>query len=224
MRPPWETDADNRLMRRRNLHTMPWLCLLPLMFLCGCLGRPSNPAATRPATDISPAQATAGYWLDQPGVISVTAMNYDALWNAAEQAARDDLFVIDRHDYREGVLTTNPVTSRQFFEFWRDDALTPYDVARSSLQTIRRSIRFTFLRDSGGRWTVTPKVLVEQYSTVGRRVIYADTYQSFTDPGGQYGSIESDQGVNLPTQYWFAIGRDHVMEKKLAQQIQRLLK
>jgi hypothetical protein len=194
------------------------------LLLTGCITAPSHPAATQPATVVDPHQADPAYWMARPAVASASGDDYDRLWNAAEQAARDDLFPIDRRDYRGGVLTTEPVISKQFFEFWRNDAVTVNALARSSLQTIRRSIHFEFVRKKGGGWSVTPKVIVEEFSTVGRRPTYVGAYQSISDPGGTVGSIEADQGIYLTAQYWFAIGRDHPLERKLAQAIQRRMK
>jgi hypothetical protein len=192
-----------------------------LLLLSACITAPSNPAATQPATKIDPHQADPAYWLARPAVASATSDNYDRLWDASEKVARDDLFPIDRRDYRDGVLTTEPVISKQFFEFWRDDVLTAKGLARSSLQTIRRSIHFDFIRLDSGGWSVSPKVVVEQFASAGRRITYVGAYQSITDPGGTVGSTEADEGIYITAQYWFAIGRDPSLERKLAKQIEQ---
>ncbi len=219
----WKMENGNK--RRPRASSFPFaIFLFPLFLLSGCIGAPSRPAATQPATAVDARQADPAYWLEQPAVALVHSDDYDRLWDAAQWTARDYLFSIDRRDYRDGVLTTEPMVSRQFFEVWRKDVPAAGDLARSSLQTIRRSIRFTFTRQAGGGWSVTPKVLVEQFASAGRRLSYVGAYQAITVPGGTIGSTEMDEGIYLPAQYWFPIGRDYALERKLARTIRQRLK
>lgn len=145
--------------------------------------------------------------------------DFEALWQAAERTAKDHGFRIDRRDYRLGIMTTDPLTSKQFFELWRSDEATAHDVAQSSLNTIRRTIHFEFQRREDGTFIVAPKVLVEQLANVGHRITSAVQYQSVFDPSLQRGSAEEDQGTVLPQRYWYAIGRDETMEKILAGEV-----
>jgi len=211
-----------------SLHRCLFLrCALGALMLAaasGCITGPSNPAATQPATAIDPSRADPAYWLKQPGVVTVRSDNYDRLWNAAAQTAQRDLFTLDRQDYRAGVLTTLPLISKQWFEPWRRDVVTAKDLARSSLQSIRRTIHFDLARTDDGQYVLTPKVLVEQFSTVGRRLTYVGNYRNASDPGAQLGSAELDEGVALTAQYWFAIGRDPALEKQLAESIRDRLR
>lgn len=194
-----------------------------LLSAAGCITGPSRPAATQPATAIEPAQADPLYWYRQPAVVAVRDANYERLWSAAQSVARDYFFTLDREDYREGVLTTLPLTSMQWFEFWRRDVVTVNDLARSSLQTLRRTIHFKVEKDPDGGYRLSPKVLIEQYATVGQRLTYVGYYTRASDVGRQVGSVEMDEGQANPPQYWFAIGRDHALEKRLAESIRHEL-
>lgn len=115
-------------------------------------------------------RATAAYWFSRPAVASVTSHDYGKLWDACAQTLRNDQFDIDEEDYREGVLTTWPMISKQFFEIWRSDAGTFYDVMVDSLQTIRHSVRFDLSRGPDGTYVARPKVLIEQSSHPERRI------------------------------------------------------
>ena len=50
--------------------------------------------------------------------------DFDDLWEAARRVARRMGMRIDRSDVRNGVMTTAPNISQQFFEIWRGDAVT----------------------------------------------------------------------------------------------------
>ena len=175
-----------------------WVAVAALA--AGCVKDRPPAATTRPVTDVDPARATPEYWLRQPSTVHALSTEFRPLWDAAEDVARAHHFTIDRRDYRFGLLTTHPVISKQFFELWRQDASSAGDVFENSLGTIRRSVRFEFAEENG-RFQVSPKVLVERFSAI--------------DPEYQ---IQDDA-----TSYWYTIGRDHGLEKRLAAMIQKRL-
>lgn len=179
------------------------------LFLAGCAGSSGRDG---PASGPTTAAVV--------GAKTVTASSFERLWNACAQVARDRHFAIDRRDYRGGVLTTEPLTSAQFFEPWRRDAITFDAVAESSLSTIRRTIRFEFTRHADGTFSVVPHVLVERYSSAERRITSAQLYRSAFRKTTATGSRETDRGVALPTRYWYRIGNDPALEKDLAEAVQ----
>ena len=152
---------------------------------------------------------------------TVTADDFDRLWRACADVARDRQFVIDRQDYRGGVLTTEPLVSAQFFEPWRRDAITADAVAESSLATIRRTIRFAFTRGDTGTFSVVPQVIVERYSSAERRITNAMLYRNVFKRTTATGTRESDRGVQLPARYWYRIGNDTALEADLSRQVRR---
>ena len=154
---------------------------------------------------------------------TVTASDFDRLWRACADVARDRQFVIDRQDYRGGVLTTEPLVSAQFFEPWRRDAITAEAVAESSLATIRRTIRFAFTRADDGTFTVVPQVIVERYSSAERRITNAMLYRNVFKRTTATGTRESDRGVQLPARYWYRIGNDEALAADLAEAVRRRL-
>ena len=185
-------------------------CLLGLALLAGCASR-------RPASRDDPRSATLAYWAEQPAIVRTVAPDYADLWNAAEEASSRFGFSLATTDYRGGLLTTEPSISPQFFEVWHDELRTAGDIAESSLATIRRRLRFEFTRTRDGRYVVEPKVIVERLSLAERRITNAIDYRGTLGPGEQqrFGpAAPAGQGS-----YWYAIGRDHDLERSLANRI-----
>jgi hypothetical protein len=203
--------------------------------LVGCASaskKTSLPATTRPSTMPASTQPTGSatgrtqYWFNQPGVVSVHAGNFDALWHACEDAARHFGFWIDREDFRGGLITTQPLTSKQFWEFWRNDVATLEDVANSSLATYRRTLRFDIDKQKDGGFVATPRVVIERYSR-SEQPITASVYlrNAFRTQrhNRNYGTRETDRGVALPRKYWYATGRDEAIEREVAKAVAKRL-
>ena len=193
-------------MKRRTGTVPIWLAAA---LLVGCGGKiTSHPGAATQSTrvtEVDPQTAEPQYWLRQPAVAQVTHSDRTALWEAAEDTARQWMFVIDRRDHRGGVLTTEPMVSKQWFELWRKDAGTGEDVAEASLGPIRRSIHFEFRQDADGTHSVAPRVLVERMSRVDERNV------------GLIAQFET-----APV-YWYALRRDEAMERKVAEAVRSRL-
>ena len=204
--------------------------LLPLMLLCSCMGNPANPATTRPATAVDPKSADPAYWYAQPGVADVESPDFTALWKSCKLAARDDGFDIDRPGYRDGLMTTPPLVSKQIFQPWRSDVVNDQDLMQSTLGTVRRTIHFEIARTGSApdaAWECIPKVVVERFSIVEHRITNASEYRDiFTLTRSELTmeqENERDPTNKVPPLYWYAIGRDHGLERQLADQIRQHL-
>ena len=182
---------------------MKILCVVVLMFVgAGCMGsHPANRATTRPVTDVDPALAEKEYWLAKPAVAEARG-SFDALWAACEQTAHEYFFRIDRRDQRSGLMTTEPMITKQWWEWWRKDAGTFYDTKEATIANIRRTIFFQFKKDGENIYSVAPKILVEKESRV--------------DP-------KYKQDIEGPPTYWYSLRRDEVLEKKVANSIREHL-
>jgi len=181
--------------------TAACILLSGALLLGGCIK--TQPADAPDVTKVDPKYAQPSYWYSQPPSVTVAYPDFQTLWDACEATARGWFFRIERRDYREGLLATEPTISKQFWEFWRKDAGTAFDNREATLGNIRRTIRFQFTREADGSYTVAPKVLVERYSMWDMKY--------YTDP-------------TLPAQYWYALRRDTVMEGRLANAIRDRLK
>jgi hypothetical protein len=201
---------------------------LLLLSVLGCHAshapKPDVQPTTRPkATDVDPALATPDYWLARPAVAKVTAGDFDRLFNAAERVARNHYFNIDQADRRAGLIVTAPETSKQFFEIWRDDSGTARGTIDSSLSTHRRTLRYEFTRNPDNTFTVVPKILIERYSTQGRRVtVPAQAPAAFDAPADEWDPAY--RHYPWDPSYWYATGRDTELEKQIAHSIESRVK
>lgn len=195
---------------------------LMMFMLAGCMLRPVNPNAPI-ATDIDPKSALNDYWFKKPAVVSVEATHIEALWNAAADAAKERSFIIDRRDYREGWLSTQPLVSKQPFEFWRGDVVSPVAELQCTLSTMRRTIRFHFTGTADGKYICEPKVVVERYAMPERRITAVDQYlEAFTTLHAAEDTA-TEEGQTLRVEYWYADGRDYDLERVLAESIRNKL-
>ena len=192
--------------------------------------QPAVASATEPARQPSPgpsiASARPAFWLRKPAIVTIEANDFESLWRACDAAARHFGFVPDRLDYRGGVMTTLPLTSKQFWELWRNDVATLEDVANSSLATYRRTLRFDIEKTPAGGYVAAPRIVIERYSR-SETPITASVYlrNAFRTQRNSraWGSRETDRGVYLPRQYWYATGRDEAMEKNVASEMRKQL-
>jgi len=95
-----------------------------------------------------------------PAKLSASQRNFEALWLATTEVLHKYHFRLDRQDRRAGVITTKPILGKHFFEFWRRDTVTPYDLAESSLQTIYRTVMVTIRRAGPKSTAYVPVVQV----------------------------------------------------------------
>lgn len=180
--------------------------------LGGCTHVDQSPAITE--TDQKLAEPE--HWLAQPANASVTHDNYDELWVACLEAARYRGFKADSLNYREGILTTQPLISKQIFEVWRRDVAAIGDQVESTLATERRIVRFEIVRESDEQFRCVPKVLVQHYAALERRITAIQRYREAFSITNVQGSKERDRGIDIPIEYWYTTGRDAAMEKQLA--------
>jgi len=193
-----------------------------MFLLTGCMLRPVNPNAPI-ATDIDPKSALNDYWYKKPAVVSVEATHIESLWNAAVDATKERSFIIDRRDFREGWLSTQPLVSKQPFEFWRGDVVNPVAELQCTLSTMRRTVRFHFTRTADGKYICEPKVVVERYAMPERRITAVDQYlEAFTTLHAAEDAT-TEEGQAIRVEYWYADGRDYDLERVLAESIRNEL-
>jgi hypothetical protein len=217
MNPAGHQRANSRKKTFFNTLLAAGCCLL----LCSCASQ--SPPLPVPVTQIDPAQATPDYWLNQPAITGIESKDFDLLWKTCRMVMHDRFFVIDREDFREGLMTSLPLVSKQYWEFWRRDTVTVSDIADNSMATIRRTIYFDFSQNPDGSYVAEPKVLVERFATVERRLTAITEYHTAFSGPRPFGSAENDQGLSYPTDYWYATGRDTPLERDLADTIERKL-
>lgn len=198
-------------MRLVSSPRLPLLLLGLLLAGAGC-----SRTATPPPPEAS---AEVAYWEARPAEARVESISYPGLWAAALGALERFRFEPALQDYRGGRLTSEPMVSPQFFEIWRDEIRSTSDRLESSLGTVRRRVTFRLGRSGDDRFWLEPRVVVERLSLREGRITNAIDYRRALGPGRQVGSREADAGRPLPASYWYAVGRDDVLERSLLDRI-----
>ncbi|MFQ6048761.1 MAG: hypothetical protein ACE5K7_05295, partial [Phycisphaerae bacterium] len=154
----------------------------------------------------------------QPAAVELQGVQFEGLWQTALEVLRRYDFRPDRQDRRAGIITTHPTTSQQWFEFWRRDAIGPYQFAEASLHTIRRQVTVRIQR--GGEPTACRlgvQVDTYRYSAPERQVTTASgALQIFGE------KLPTAQGQLQPRavgQHWVPLGRDPLLEAELVKRI-----
>ena len=182
----------------------------------GCIVGKQNPAATQPATAIDPKSNEWDYWFNKPAITEVSSPDFDKLWNACRETLIADGFTIDRTDYRDGVITPQSMVSKQFYEVWKSDVVTVYDLAQSSLGTMRRTVRISISRGEDGKFHAAPKVVVDRYSLLAKRITSVAQYRSvFAITNQDLRISEEEEGSPVAAAYWYPVARDYNLEKQI---------
>jgi len=136
------------------------------------------------------------------------------MWDAAQDVLRDQRMPLDRVDHRTGRLTTLPVTSKNFFEFWRHDVATQYDLWEATLRLIRRRVVVTIDPTPGlAQRVISVVVKKERFSSPDRQFnSSAAAYHFFRDslPAARTGAAirRSDSG-------WLDDGSDPALARRI---------
>ncbi len=169
-------------------------------FWTGCVDPPSN------------------YGPVQADVVVQDENEFDDLWETILRVLRRVSLQPDRQDRREGVITTLPITTQQWFEFWRHDAMGPYQFLESSMHTIQRQATIRIHRGEANRYRVSVRIDVFRFSTPERQV---------TTPSGAYGMYSEKRPTEAgemakqagSAAHWVLLGRDPRMEGVLLRRI-----
>ena len=166
-----------------------------------------------------------------PATPATTSDKFNAVWDASLEVLRGENFVIDRADRRSGVITTEPMLGRHWFEFWRADAATRRDVTEGSVQTIyRRAVVHVLPAKAGGTdpdYVANVAVETSRSDLPTVRVTNtSEAYELFYIPqkmlGGREAALpEIDPDVR-PTDRPVKLGPDEILARKLGGQIEAL--
>ncbi|MGB0716357.1 MAG: hypothetical protein ACPGXK_10790 [Phycisphaerae bacterium] len=188
-----DRDVD---LSRRSRRFLGVASLLTVLAMAGCAANDS-----RPLTSIEQFSSTDG------------ADRYDSYWEAAQEALRRNRFRIDRVDRTAGILTSFPVLSQNFIEFWRHDVNSRKDLIESTINPIRRRVEVRFQTSDGG--------VLESMEVVVRKERLSAPDRQFNSTAAAYRLF----GETLPTTTgqsargsgitWLDYGRDENLEDYL---------
>jgi hypothetical protein len=149
-----------------------------------------------------------------------TPSDFETLWETAGNTLRSHYFRLDRQDRQEGVITTFPETTANWFELWRPQPEPAfYWLEANTHTTQRRATVWIKPAASSGDYEVQVQVDRYQYSLPERQVTNsAEALRMFSSGSPTYaGRNESPS----QTASWIPLGRDATMEQKVLQQIIR---
>ena len=142
----------------------------------------------------------------------------DALWDTTLEVLRRYRFHVDRRDRTSGVITTLPENSGHWFEFWRQDTVTPYSAVESSVQTINRDVTINISPSNRPDARVLSlKVAKTQLSAPERQVTNAVAARRI------FSQMTPVQSGDVPsreaTTEWIPLGRDPHLEQRMLARI-----
>jgi len=167
----------------------------------GCLGPRQDDYVTRRPLDVTPQSEQA-----------------QRLWTTTGDVLRRHHFELDRTDWRQGVITTMPETSRVFFEFWRKDVQTDEDLWESIINPIRRWVEVHFHPDETGRWqSLSVRVHKERLTSLDRQFNSTGAAQQLF--GRKLPSTTGLPQVTGERDGWLDIGDDPALASVLLERI-----
>ena len=118
--------------------------------------------------------------------------NFEAVWQSSLEVLGKYNFRSDRRDRRAGIITTHSMLARHWFEFWRGDAISVYDLAEGTLQTVMRraTVRIEQLDDFKGAYQPIVIVEVTRPDRGGLEIVAAgEAYDRFLD---SYDTVDTE--------------------------------
>jgi len=179
---------------------------LVIIIVLGC-GLSVLGGCQRPAGTVS---------MERPEV-RVARVDFDQAWDEVLDVLSEHYFQSDYQNPRSGRIVTHPTVSKQWFEFWRDDALGAYQQLESSLHTIRRRVEVTFVPVDDS-YDVNLAVHIQRKTQPQRQVTTASgALQIYREKLPIY------TGEKLPAAaagvWWVNVGTDGLLEAYLLERI-----
>ncbi len=160
---------------------------------------------------------------------AVAEPQLDRLWDSTLSVLRKHDFQPARQDRALGIIETSPTTGMQWFELWRQDVASAYDLFEASLHTTQRKATVRFLRGDGERgdpgsdetdaaWTVTVQVGVYRLSREETQITSASSVlHGFT--GALPTAQGREPGSGTSQDRWIYKRRDGAVEQRLLRRI-----
>jgi len=146
----------------------------------------------------------------------------DDLWDLARQELKRRHFRLDRVDRRVGLIETFPMTSRQWFEFWRRDVVDSGALAESSLQTIRRSVRLKIASAPPRQCTLSCRVTVERLAPAGSIKTSSRGVLPMCRAGtARLAALEPSPTTDGHRRQWIPLGNDPALEADILRSIEK---
>lgn len=156
----------------------------------------------------------------QLDAVRANATSFDQVWEACLDSLGDHSFQVDRRDRRFGLIVSQPEIGKQFFEFWRKDAVSSNDVLNSSLHTIRRTVTIRITKQSPTQFQVDVEAQAQRISSPGSQLNSTAEAIELTGRAGVPSSPRRSDYLSPrgePT--WVDIGREGALEQAIMRDI-----
>lgn len=155
--------------------------------------------------------------------VCVQDVQPDVVAEAAEDVLVDMGFDIEKYDVDAGYISTYPLRSKQFFEFWRGDTAGKKAKLASNLHTERRTVEMN-ISESDRQLCVDCTVIRERLSVPGRQA--GGPEDSF---GGisRHTKMGTEESLALEDDFedirWENLGKDEDLRAKILARINKKL-
>lgn len=144
----------------------------------------------------------------------------DRLWELCRQELHQRGFEVAYQNRIEGVLESQPRISSQWFELGGRDTADAYSALESSLQSVRRRIRF-FIEPMADQSCCRCEVMVERLA-LGENAV--DGSYRVGDVLRRAGGAPVLKGNQRRTEHWVELGKDSALAQALLTSLDSKLK
>ena len=167
--------------------------------------------------------------MDNP--LPIDSREYSRIFAATVVELRHQGFIINRHDYRFGVITTRPQPSPTLMEPWQRQNTTAYQGLESTLNSQRRTVTVTLEpaeivtgkaaaateTTEGQAYRLRVEVLIERQQHPALQATGSPSARTLVRPLTAVPRELQDRGITGP--YWEPLKRDPYMEQQLIARI-----
>ena len=162
--------------------------------------------------------------LPQWDAVAADNASFDQVWDACLASLEDRSFQVDRRDRRFGLIVSEPVVGKQFFEFWRNDTADSDELLNSSLHTIRRVVTIRIAKQGPMQFQVNVEAHAQRVSLPGDQLDNAaEAFELLSRQGVPTSPTRSDYLRPRPEPIWVDIGRERALEQAIMRDIVRRL-
>ena len=188
---------------RPNLDSaaLPVIAALGLIVACaGCLSSPPKAGMVGGST------------------LQVADGQRDALWERAVVVLNRNHFQVARESKLEGIIETEYRGGANILEPWHPDSVGFLNRMESTLQSIRRRVTINMQSSGGGTMLVNVRVDKEIEDLPGLAANYEGgaTFPEYQPLNRDLNQVVGQSGPSR----WLPVGRDPLLERKLANEIQ----